>query len=275
MASLPQMAAAAPPATSKGKGSKVAGLALIVLGLGAGAALIVLSSSNKEETVKKFARAPVGCTTTLEFDKATTFTLYLETKGAVNDVSGDCEGNGASYDRGQDDLPTVSLTLVDESDNELSLADGDGSSYSAGDYAGEAYKQVDIDTAGTYRLTVTSEDSDFAIAIGGDPDGDSGTLMIGGIAALVGGVVLGVVVLLLGRRKKATPPQAPGWQPAPQGGWPTQPTVPGYQQAPTVPGYVPQPQYQPQPQPQPHYQPAPPAAPPAPPAGPGWGAPQQ
>ena len=178
-----------PVAAPKGKGSLVAGVALIVLGLAVGGALIVMSGSNKEETVKKFARAPVGCTTTLEFEKSATFTLYVETKGSVQDVGGDCAGNGASYDRGQDDLPSVSLVLVDENDNEIELAGADESSYSVGDYAGEAWRTVTIDDPGVYRLTVSSDDTDFAISVGGDPDGDSGTLMIGGVAALVVGVL--------------------------------------------------------------------------------------
>ncbi|MDO8391194.1 MAG: hypothetical protein Q7V57_11955 [Actinomycetota bacterium] len=254
-----------PVAAPKGKGSLLAGVALIVLGLGAGGALIALSGPHREETVKKFARAPVGCTTTLEFEKAGTFTLYLETKGSVDDVGGDCEGNGSVYDRSDEGLPDVSLSLVDENDAEVPLDEADGSSYSAGGFAGEAFRQARIDEPGTYRLTVTSDDSEFAIAVGGDADGDSGMMMIGGVAAAVGGVLLGGVVLLVGRRKKSPPPQAPTWQQLPQGGWPTQPTVPGYQPAPAAPGYAPAPQYQP----------APPPAPPAPPAGPGWGAPQQ
>lgn len=262
---MPQAyAPVAPVQPPKGKGALFGGIALIVLGVGAGAALIVMSGSNEEETVKKFARAPAGCTTTLEFEKAATFTLYLETKGSTDDVGGDCEGDGTAYDRSDEGLPDVSLSLVDENGTEVTLDDADGSSYSSGDFAGTAYQQVRIEQPGTYRLTVTSDESNFAIAVGGDAKGDSEMMMIGGIAAAAGGVLLGGLVLLLGRRKKTAPPQAPMWQQIPQGGWPTQPTVPGYQ-PPPAPGYAPAPQYQP----------APPAAPPTPPAGPGWGAPQQ
>lgn len=264
MGGLPPMAAPTPaplpmaPASAgpSGKGGKIAGLALIVVGLGAGGALIALSGSNKEETIKKFARAPVGCTTTLEFDKATSFTLYLETKGSVQDVGGDCEQNGASYDSRQEDAPDVTITLVDADDNEISMDDASGPSYDAGGYVGVGLKTVRIADAGTYRLTVASEQGDFAIAIGGDPDGDSGTMMIAGVASAVGGLALGLLLLLRGRKSATPPPPAPVWQQAPAaGGWPTQPTVPGYQPAPPVA--------------------QPPAAPPAPPVGPGWGAPHQ
>jgi hypothetical protein len=261
----------AAPTPKKGKGVLYAGLGLVIVGLGAGAALFAMSGSAEESTVKKFARAPVGCTTTLEFDKSSTFTLYVETKGSVGDVGGDCSANGSSYDRGDDNLPKVSLTLLDSDDKEVDLASATTPKYSAGAFKGEALQTVQIDTPGTYRLTVTSEDTDFAIAIGGAPDADSSTMKNAGIGAAIAGLVLGGLLILLGRRKKGgqvAPAGAPGWQPQ-------QPSVPGYQPqpsyAPQQPGYQ-QPTYQ---QPAPTYQQPPTAPPPAPPAGPDWGAPHQ
>jgi hypothetical protein len=256
-------AAAPAPSAKGGKGAMVVGFGLIVLGLIGGAALIVLSGTNKEETVKKFARAPVGCTTTLDFTSTGEFTVYLETKGSVADVDGDCASDGTSYDRSNDSAPQVVLKLVDPSDTEVALADGDGTSYSAGSYAGTAIHTVNIAAAGSYQLTVSSPESDFAIAVGGDPEGKSSQLKMGGIVALAAGVVLGVLVLLLGRRGGGSQPSTPAWQPAPQ--WPQQATVPGYQPAPQ-PGYGAAP---------PQWQPAQPPAPPAPPAGQGWEAPHQ
>lgn len=251
------------PAGKGGKGAMIAGFGLIVLGLIGGAALIVLSSSNKEETVKKFARAPVGCTTTLDFTSTGEFTVYLETKGSVADVEGDCASDGTSYDRADDSAPEVVLQLVDPSNNEVAMADGDGSSYSAGSYAGTAIHTVNIANAGAYQLTVSSADSDFAISVGGDPEGKSSQLKMGGIVVLAAGIVLGVLVLMLGRRRGGSQPSTPAWQPAPQ--WPQQATVPGYQSAPQ-PGYGGAP---------PQWQPAQPPAPPAPAAGQGWDAPHQ
>ena len=268
----------AAPTPKRGRGALFAGLALVIVGLGAGAALFALSGSTEESTVKKFARAPVGCTTTLQFDKRTTFTLYVETKGSVSDVGGDCASNGSSYDRGDDDLPDVSLSLVDGDDQEVDLTPASAPSYSAGAFKGQALQEVKIDNTGTYRLTVTSDDTDFAIAIGGAPDADSSMMKSAGIGAAVAGVVLGGLLILLGRRKKGGPvaPAAAGntWQPQ-------QPTMPGYQPppsyAPQQPGNqqptyqqpaAPQPTYQ-----QPTYQQPPTAPPPAPPAEPDWGAP--
>lgn len=278
----------AAPAAKKGKGLVLAGIGLAVVGLGTGVALIAMSGSAREETVKKFARAPAGCTTTLQFDKRATFTLYLETKGSVDDVEGDCAANGASYDRGDDDPPRVSLSLFDSADQVVELTAADSPSYSTGGYRGRATQRVRIAEPGTYRLTVTSDATDFAIAVGGDPDVDAASMKTAGIAAAIGGLLLGGLLILLGTRKRRPPVAAanavPAWQQAPA-------PVPGYQPQGTVPGYQPQPQYTPPPS----YAPAapsappqwsqpgapqpptvqPPAAPPSPPAGSGWGAPER
>ena len=237
--------AAIPQSPKKGKRSLVIGLGLIVIGGGLGVALIGLSGSTKEETVKKFARAPAGCTTTLEFDKSAEFTFFIETRGRVGDVGGDCAGNQSSYDRNA--MPTVALTLTDPDGRDVSLSDARSATYSAGDFVGEAYQTANIESTGTYRLTVASESSDFAIAVGGDPEAESNMIKTGGIVAAAAGVVLGLLVLLLGRRTSSGGvPPVPAWQPAaPTGSWPGQPGA-----APVPP-------------------PSPPPAPPAPPSGSG------
>ncbi len=275
---VPQSAPA--PAASPGKPLKMAGIGLAVAGVVIGGAMFVLSGSTEEETVKKFARAPAGCTTTLEFDKTSAFTLYIETKGSVSDVGGDCGANGTSYERGDDDLPAVTLTLVDEADQPISLSATSGPSYDVGGFAGQGTQRVQISAPGTYRLTVDSADTDFAIAIGGAPDADSSSMQSTGIIIAVAGLLLGGLLFLLGSRKGRPTPAAaaPGqWQQGPgyQQGYPPQGTVPGYQ--PQQPAYTPPPQPTYQQPPQPTYQqPQPPQQPPQqPPPGQGWGAPQQ
>lgn len=244
------------------KGLLRTGIAIAVLGIGAGVALVALSGSAEETTVKGFARAPVGCTTTLEFDKAAMFTIYIETKGTIGSVVGDCQTGGASYQRGNATLPSVVLTLLNSNDEAAVLAPAASPKYATGAFAGQAYQRVQVSAPGTYRLTVSSDERDFAIAVGGKPDADSaGMLAAGGGAATVG-VLLGGLLIVLGMRKtKGTPPASPtvsspqAWQPtmAPLPTWQSQPTMPG-----TPPGYPT----------------APPTAPSPPPAGPGWGAPQ-
>lgn len=264
-AALPASPAAAPG--KRRKGLLFTGIAVAVLGLGAGIVLVALSGSGKEETVKAFARAPVGCTTTLEFEKRATFTIYIETKGTLGAVDGDCAAGGTSYLRGDDDLPRVSLTLLNSDDQEAALTATDAPTYAIGDFAGQGYQRVQISEPGTYRLTVTSDDTDFAIAVGGKPDAGANAMRLAGAGAALVGLLLGGLLMVLGlRRKNSTPPIAfangspPLWQP-------TQPGVPGWQpqQPATVPGAV---STDPS-------APFTPTAPPTPPTGPGWGAPQQ
>ena len=248
------------PGAGGGGGGKMLtliGAAVLVVGLVAGVALYLMSGSAKEETVKKFARAPVGCSTTLEFDKSGTFTFYIETKGTLPNLGGDCAASGGSYERASSDLPAVTLALTGPDGQAVGLErSGSILSYDTGGYAGRAIEKVSIESTGTYQLTVTSEETDFAIAVGGDPEEDSSTMQTMGMMVGAAGLLIGGLLLFLGKRKSssgATPPSPP-WQPgaAPVPGWQPQQPVTGYPQAPPGP---------------------PPIQPPAPPSGPGWGAP--
>lgn len=211
-------------AQSGGGGLTKAGVALFVLGLGAGAALFFMSGKTEEETVKKFARAPAGCTTTLQFDRADTFEVYLETAGVLNTATGDCAANGSAYSHADDDPPRVSLSFVDAENAEVPLSPGTGASYDVGGFKGQAVQQVSIPASGTYRLTVTSEANDFVIAVGGESDADSQQLKMAAIGAAIAGVVMGFVLLIAGNRaKRSAPTPAPAagtWPPAAPGpGW--------------------------------------------------------
>ena len=255
------------PAGPRRKGLLFAGIGVIVVGLVAGGLVASSATSTKEETVQGFARAPVGCTTTLEFEKADTFTLFVETKGSAIDVGGDCAGNGATYERTSADLPEVTLALVDEDDSPVELTASTAFSYDTGAFVGQAIQQVAIGSPGTYRLTVSSVDTDFVIAIGGDPEADSASVLAIGGAILLAGLLVGAVLVVLGLRRKAGPatpatPAAGGVPPI--AGWTPQPPSQGYAPAPPIAPAPPA--YQPPP-------PAPPSAPPPPP-GQGWGAPQ-
>jgi hypothetical protein len=73
--------AAARPAGGRRSGLLALGLALIVAGVAAAVAGVLVGSSRYDDGVKKLARAPVGCTTTLQFDHSGTYRMYLETKG--------------------------------------------------------------------------------------------------------------------------------------------------------------------------------------------------
>ncbi len=284
----PPPTAVAPSKGKRRKGLIVLGLILMIGGFFGGGAIVLKSTSNYEAAVKALARAPVGCTTTLVFDKPATFTIYLETKGKLGDLGGDCEANGSSYEHTGSKLPKVSLTLVaSSSGDELELVRGTTASYDAAGYVGTGYRTVKIEEAGNYRLNVESDDSDFAVSIGKNPKADSEPLKTIGGAVALGGVVLGLIFLLLGLRRRHTAaaptgafPAAPmpAWTPSPYAptGPPSAPQHPGYRTE-SVPG---QPPIRVADQPPgtgfapPSLAPPAPPAPPPPPSNSGWTVPE-
>lgn len=221
MSFQPQPPPAATARTRSGRGLTIAGFVTLVVGLAAGAALFFLSGYTEEETVKRFARAPAGCTTTLHFDRADTFEIYLETAGVLDEVRGDCAANGSAYNRADDDPPRASLTFVDADGRDVPLSSGTGSTYDVGGFRGQGVQRVAIPAGGTYRVTVDSDSRDFVIAIGGESDADSKLLQIAAVAAAIAGVVMGIVLMIAGNRSRPTPPAptAGAW-PAPSWGAP-------------------------------------------------------
>src|SRR3954453_20379933 len=119
---LPAPAVAAPPAKGKRrKGLMITGLIVLLVGVLGGAAILTKGMSNYKKAVKSLARAPVDCTTTLVFDKADSFTVYIETKGKLGELSGDCNANANEYTHEGDKLPKVSLTLLDSAAQEVDM----------------------------------------------------------------------------------------------------------------------------------------------------------
>ena len=67
-----------------------------------------------DDAVADLAPAPIGCDTTLVFDRAGTYTFFLETTGTVGEIDGDCDTDDRSYDLGDDDPPALDVTLLDD-----------------------------------------------------------------------------------------------------------------------------------------------------------------
>jgi hypothetical protein len=237
----------APPAKGKRrKGLIILGAVLFVGGFLGGGAVVAKSMSNYKDAVQSLARAPVGCTTTLVFDKPATFIIYAETKGKLGELGGNCEANGGEYEHPGDKLPKVSLTLEDPDGDAVDLARGVTADYDVDGYVGTGVRTVAIEQAGTYHLNVESDVSDFAISIGKNPKDDSEQLTAIGGAVVLGGLVLGLLFFLLGLRRRrpdvATadlrPAGAlPGWPPSPFApvGPPAPPGYPGFAPAPPPP----------------------------------------
>jgi len=222
------------------------GIILLLAGIFSGGAIVAKGMSNYEEAVKSLARAPVGCTTTLVFDKPATFTIYAETEGQLGELSGDCEANGGSYTHPGAKLPRVSMTLIDSNGEEIDLQRGVAASYDIDGYDGTAVRTMSIPKAGTYRLNVESDESDFAIAIGKNPKEDADLMLIIGGAVALGGLVLGLLFILLGLRRRRPDPvlagaaPLPTWHPGTYTGFtptgpPGLPSNPGYRSEPPLP----------------------------------------
>jgi hypothetical protein len=198
------------PAGKRKKSLLIAGITVLLAGLIGAVVAFLAADSALEEGVTSLARAPVGCTTRLDFDTGGTYTIYVETSGSTGDPGGDCPNNDQQFDRDSDDIPDVDLVLIDPDGDEVDLEDDDSKSYDAAGAVGTSIRSVVIDDAGEYDLTVTSDEDDFAIAVGKDPAAAADTLKMVSYALAGLGVVLGLVLILLGLRKKDSPSRPTG-----------------------------------------------------------------
>ena len=286
----------AAPFTPPSKGGRRAGLIgvgalLIATGVVAGVVLFLASSSNYDEGVRNLARAPIGCTTSLEFDEAGTYTIYVETMGEIGELRGDCPNADRDYEFRGDDLPDVDIVLVDDNGDELDLDDDESKDYDAAGFVGRSVASVEIPEAGDYEITATSDEDEVAVAVGRNPKDTAASMKTMGIGALALGVLIGGLCLVLGMRRKPAPaggqtPPAPGSYVSPPFGSAPFGSAPASGQVPVTPPAYHPPAYQP-PAPAAPVAPPPPAptsptiplptappAPPVPPAGgPSWPAP--
>jgi hypothetical protein len=268
--------AAQPAKGPRRKGLLALGIVLLVGGVGTGAGLFVASGSQYDEAVKNLQRAPVGCDTEFDFTGTGTFIFYTESKGAIGEIRGDCQNTETDYDH--DGRIRATLTLNDDNGDEVDLSRKSGADYDTAGFVGTAIRSVDIDEPGTYTLSVESDDNDFAIAVGRDPKSDADSLRTVALIVAIAGLVLGLVLIILGLRRKTVPAAAsPGGfggfapSPAPPFGTPGQFGTPGPFGTPGGPppgGFG---------SPGPYEQPGPPMTTPPQPPPPGgpWGAPPQ
>jgi hypothetical protein len=181
-----------------------------------------------EDNIGGFARAPVGCDTTLDFNRTGEFILYVETTGELDVVRGDCDASGV-YDR-SGELPAVQLVLRGPSGEVVELESSTGLDYDTGDFVGSSQRRAQIESSGDHVLTVGLVDgAEFVVSIGRDPDDGVGLMRWGSIGALIVGFLLGGLFLVLGsRRTVVSNVEASPWQPASHQvtGWPSGP--PGF-----------------------------------------------
>ncbi len=202
------MGHAVPTATTNR--ARLLGIVALAVGVVAAIVLWVLSTKRYDDAVSDLAPAPVGCDTTLVFDRTGTYTFFVETMGEVGEIDGDCDGDDKEYDFDGDQTPRVDLTLVDDDGDEVDLDRASGPSYDQGGASGSGVRTADIDDTGVYVLRVDSEEDEFIVRVGRDPASGVAPMRVGAGALLVAGLVLGLIGLTRGRRP-ATEPAAAGF----------------------------------------------------------------
>lgn len=248
-----------PTPPPKRRRARVVGLLGLVVGLAAAAATWFLAGQRYDDAVADLAPAPVGCATTLVFDKTGTYTFYVETSGTVGALDGDCGTADRDYEFEGDGLPRVSLTLLDDGGDEVDLDRVDRPSYDAGGAQGVAVRTADVEEAGEYTLTVAANAEDVVVRVGRDPSDGVSTMRTVAVALALIGLGCGAIALAAGRRRPPTAPVGPSgqaaWQPNPTAPVAPpdvrRPGEPPYAWGPTTPAGPPPPSRQPPPPPQP------------------------
>lgn len=229
---------------SRGRGTVATlGLFCLFAGLVGGAVLYVVAQRRPAQTVDGFARAPVGCSTTLEFAETGTFYVFEEVGADATEIGNGCEPVA-------DPNARFTVEFTGELRPAVVASDGDDVSYDVDGFDGRSVQQVEIIEPGQYTIAVTGDDLTVAAAIGRDPDEGVDGLRRAALILAVVGVLLGLVLLTLsGRRSQraaaVTTPSGPGWGPAqraqgaaPESGGPTTGQVPVNPHAPPTPDEV-------------------------------------
>lgn len=205
----------------------VLGVGLVFVCAGVAAVLWFAADDLHNDNVAGFARAPLDCDTTLNFEGTGRFVLYIETMGELDGVAGDCEASSPYAGAAPSGLQ---LELRDGQGDQLELLDFGGLSYDTGDFAGESNQAVLIDEPGDHVLSVTAADgTDFVVAVGRDPDDGVTLLRVAAILLMIGGLLAGGLLLVLGSRRRQVAAATPApWQPTapPNANWPSGP--PGF-----------------------------------------------
>lgn len=213
--------------SGKRTGFLSAGIIVLIVGLLAGAGLLYSAAQREADAVRNLARAPLGCDTTLDFEASGEFFVYIETIGRLDPgIAGDCD-TPLGYAWTGSDAPLVRLTLTDARGDDVALDSRTGISYDSDGYVGQSVRSFVVEGTGDHVLRVESPDDSigFAAAIGRDPADGVGAMRLGGILAALAGLVIGVGLIVVSRRRPAPVADvaATAWPADPTMQWPTAP----------------------------------------------------
>ncbi len=155
---------------------------MIVVGLVAAVVMWTVGGTRQTDAVEGFARAPVGCDTTLDFVETGEYFVFIESAGQLDEIRGDCDIEGR-YDVGSG-TPDVEITIVDpdgapvDLDRAVTTLD-----YDEGGFVGSAAFTIDIAQTDDHVVRVESADDEvFVVAIGRDPADGVAALRLGAVA---------------------------------------------------------------------------------------------
>ncbi len=236
-------------AVASRRSGRLVGLGVLVLvGMVIVAGVLWFAGGQRRaDNVANFARAPVGCDTTLDFDRTGEFVVFVETTGRLDVLAGACDA-ALDYDREADDDLAMQLApgllLTDPEGSPVDIVVTPGGDYDVDGFVGTASWIVTIDEPGDYVLTVSSIGGDpFAIAVGRSADDGVGPLRLGAVVAVIIGLVVGGALLVVGSRRTFEPeepsaewtPSTPSWPSSPPG-FPVPPPTTGAVGPPTPSG---------------------------------------
>lgn len=204
------------------------GSLLAIGGLVAAFALWNLGAERQASAVEGFARAPVGCDTTLDFVETGEYLVFIETSGQLDGVRGDCDLEG-SYDV-SGATPEVIITVVDPAGDSIGVDRSfETVEYDESGFVGSAAFTLDISETDDHVMRVESnEGGSFVVAIGRDPSDGVPALRGGAAAAGILGLLVGLVFISLGARRSKQTVAAGPWTPGAPNAGPAQFTPVGH-----------------------------------------------
>lgn len=217
----------------RGRGRLIAGVIIPVVGVAGSIGLWLAAAQRLDSAVGGLAQAPVGCDTVLDFDDAGEYFVFVQTRGELDDdVRGDCVAPHA-VDRNSDAIPEVTVTVTDPNGNDVEFTADDGVDFDTDTAAGISIGRIAVEEEGDHLIRVESDDDDFYIAVGRDPNSGVTAMRVGAIVLALAALVIGLALIVTGRRRPDPAPAATSpWAPEPS--WPTSP--PGFPAPPPTTG---------------------------------------
>ena len=223
---------------SKGRGVTAAvGWLLLCAGIVGAVALVVVGERRFENTVSTFARAQVGCATTLRFTDPGTFFVYEETGPSPVASTPVVDSDPADQCVPAEVAGTEFSFTLTTGDGVVRTVRDRSITYDQNGRTGESYSTFEVASPVTVDILVSGPDVNTVAAVGRNPQQARDDMRRTAVTLGIAGVALGVLLLVLsGRRSRragaASVPDGPGWSrpipPAPPVTWPpTGPSIAG------------------------------------------------